>query len=149
MWKVIVAIMFITVAAAAYAVKPSDPTPSGRQLVGFTNAKFTGSNPTTGVLQFNQACVAEFPGSHMATTADVINTTSPVSLPGTGGFAWVQPIIVAAGDSLAWDVSGFVASVSAGITCLSRDSTSGLTVGEQGQFDAASCSSALAVACSQ
>lgn len=72
------------------------------QLVGFTSTTYTGD---TGVLGFTLACQAEFPGSRMCTTEEVMETTLVPANPSSE--AWVRPAFQGYSDPIALDASGF------------------------------------------
>jgi hypothetical protein len=59
--------------------------PSQPQFVGFSSATFDGGQ---GVITYTAACQQAFPGSHMCTSAEFLNTASYPSVSGTG---WIRP----------------------------------------------------------
>lgn len=117
-------------------------TPSLRfQLVGFTAQGFIGD---TGGLGFTLACQAEFPGSRMCTSEEVLNT---VSLPaGLGGPAWVRPSFQPGGQMVV-DASGLWTNNAEHLTCKgwSDGSTFGQGLGAtaDGSFQFRDCSTEL------
>ena len=105
----IVAALVLPTAAHAQQVKevevvnfPDSAPPARFQLVGFTSELRTGAS---GVLNFTLACQAEFPGSRMCTSVEVMETTNvPAGLPPR---AWVRPV---------FEVSTFTERDSSGAT---------------------------------
>ena len=88
--------------------------PARFQLVGFTSTTHTGDE---GVLRFTLACQAEFAGSRMCSSQEVLDTTDVPS--GLGGYAWVRTTFQPTG-SLKLDASGFydaIGSPTEGLTC--------------------------------
>lgn len=77
------------------------PAPPRFELVGFTSATFVGDE---GVLGFTLACQAQFAGSRMCSSAEVMNT---VDVPaGLSSLAWVRPSFVSISGTQALDASG-------------------------------------------
>jgi len=124
------------------------------QLVGFTTATFTGGQ---GVLGFTTACQAEFPGSRMCTSVEVMETTTlPSGLP--AGEAWVRPVTPVGLPGAVVDASGSEANADA-LSCggwsQSTSGTNGLVVDGSGRFRSTTrsptgmegCHVARAVAC--
>lgn len=116
-------------------------------LVGFTSATFTGNQ---GALALTAACQAQFPGTRMCTSEEVMNSrTVPGGLTGT---AWVRPKVLAmAGTSStqAVDASGVV-QIPDNMSCGAWAFTNnwyGLTVSATGSFSVLVCSEPRAVAC--
>ncbi len=64
---------------------------SNIQLVGFTTATATGD---AGILTFHKLCFAEFPGSRMCTSDEIVATIDPPLTAGTE-YAWVHSVLVA------------------------------------------------------
>ena len=133
------------------------PGPGGAcapfQLVGFTAATFTGGQ---GVLGFTRACQAEFPGSRMCESQEILATTQ---LPSTlSGNAWVQPSIVSEAAGAVVDASGAQQSAME-MTCFGWShnlaGAGGLLVDAAGRFTpsrhlppaGALCDTAHAVSC--
>lgn len=119
------------------------------QLVGFTGTQHLGD---TGVLGFTLACQAEFPGSRMCTSQEVMETTIvPISLTGE---AWVRPAFNGfAGtysERFVLDASGRNGSSGFSISCQSWTNAGGgegLRVNSSGGFDVVACSQPHAVSC--
>lgn len=121
------------------------------QLVGFTSAALTGDS---GLFGLTLACQAEFPGSRICTSREILET---VEVPtGLSGDAWVQPLVMAGRTREAVDVSG--ASAGSSMTCGGvRPSPTwsvgfgfgrfGLTVDSSGGFVVRECGTARSVAC--
>ncbi len=104
------------------------------ELVGFTSATFDGAE---GVLGFTLACQAEFSGSRMCNSLEVMET---VNVPaGLMGEAWVRPVFE--GER---DISGV-----AGLACAGWINTlhHGLVVNSSGSFRDRQCFEFHSVAC--
>lgn len=142
----------LIVALAACAGPPNVDA----ELVGFSSERFTGGR--TGVLGYTRACQADFPGSRMCTSEEVLRTVNVPSLPVTK--AWVlpsfQPIAPTSDGLVALDASGKANQTIRNFTCsswISNDSqTFGLTVivddtGRVGSFDFGNCAAERSVAC--
>lgn len=119
MWKT--GIMALVAALAIHgAAWAQDGT-----FVGFTTV-VTRANTGTGTRQ--AMCDAEFPGSRMCNSADVLNVNPPV------GEGWVQPSFVNGNANNAFDVSG---NTSGTLNCYgwtSIGSASGLILRNDGSF---------------
>jgi hypothetical protein len=119
------------------------------QLVGFTSAPFAGG---TGVLGLTLACQAEFTGSRMCTSEEVMNTvTVPSPLVGS---AWVRPTFVpfATGNTqiYAQDASGIrgnTSDFSCGGWNPAENDQNGMIVDSNGSFDSFQCDQPYPVAC--
>jgi hypothetical protein len=114
------------------------------QLIGFTSTLHLGD---TGVLGFTLACQAEFPGSRMCTSQEVMETTSlPESL---AGDAWVRPVVT--GDKYgAIDASGVRAEdlSCSGWSNANGSTAAGLIVSESGSIRVTpGCEDPRAVSC--
>jgi hypothetical protein len=128
-------------------VNPAPPAPPAHwQLVGFTAATFTGD---AGLFAFSRACHAEFPGSRMCVSPEILRTSAiPAVLVGE---AWVQPSPAAGSTSGIVDASG-ARSVGSNLTCgdfptWSHASLRGLTVDFEGRFRAGLCDAPRPIAC--
>ena len=127
---------------------PEPSSPARFQLVGFTTATFTGGE---GVLGFTLACQAEFPGSRMCSSVEVMGTTVvPASLTGE---AWVRPVMVpfalASGGAHVLDAAGIVGSPSQ-IGCdgwRTGTGNTGLSIYADGRFTRLACYTPRAVTC--
>lgn len=116
------------------------------QLVGFTSSTFEGA---AGVLNFTEGCQADFPGSRMCTSTEIMETTAVPLLALES--AWVRPdIITDTGTGLAIDASG-VEAEAIDLSCdgwTSQEFTStGLSVRRRGSFSLLRCDAPLPVAC--
>jgi len=134
------------------------PPPSG--FVGVTTATAAGGD---GIVDFNQMCAVEFPGSRFCSTEEIWKTIDPPSVPAAG--AWVRPVIVpllgtsrlTSFSNLGFDVMGFATQGIEDLTCLGWSFTVdpfegasalfGLSVGPGGRFGVGACSVSRAVAC--
>ena len=140
--------------------RPQDTTmmwnvsgPSVFEFVGFSSTTHDGGE---GVLTFNGACHATFPGSRMCTSEEVLETTPPPSGP-SGDFAWVRSVLVPHQlPGWAVDVSGETGGLSgsdAGVlSCngwlANQSGFNGLTTqGTTGRFSAQRCDFTRPVAC--
>lgn len=145
--KHLINVLFLSALCLSLGLVCGHVTPSLRfQLVGFTSTLHLGD---TGVLGFTLACQAEFPGSRMCTSAEVVETTNvPATL---SGEAWVRPSIKAANGGLVFDESGVAEAWITG--CQGWSSTSstngflGLTVDDAGRFRDADCAPPRPVSC--
>ena len=124
---------------------PGDPGAASAtfELVGFTAATFNGDE---GVLGFTLACQAEFTGSRMCDSLEVMHT---VNVPTLSGEAWVRPVPL--GGPSNKDISG-ASNTSSGeaLTCLGwsrADNFAGLTADANGSFVSSSCTNFHSVAC--
>jgi len=132
-------------------VAPTADCPQPAAYVGITTA--TG-NGTTGILAFNTMCNAEFPGSRMCISEELMNTVNPPQ--DYSGDAWIRPVfkpfaITGANDQqLVAEASG-VYFTPTQFTCsgwLATSGFSGLTVMlPSGSFRPLSCDTARPVAC--
>jgi hypothetical protein len=119
-------------------------------LVGFTAATFNGGQ---GVFSYTGACGAEFPGSRMCSSIEVLET---VAVPATlTGLAWVRPSFVGiSSGNGAIDASGVQDQFSDPESKLSCDgwrrpdpNIRGLVVNEFGVWGRRPCTEVLHVAC--
>ncbi len=119
-----------------------------RQVVGWTSTPFGGR---TGMLTLIQACGSDFPGSIVATSTDVTNTTTLVALP--TGLAWLRPELVVAmpvgGLGFVYDKSGVSVSAANQSFTLGAVAGFGLAMTPAGQFSTLILSTALPVACAK
>jgi hypothetical protein len=103
------------------------------QLVGFTPATFAGD---AGVLGMSRGCAAEFPGSRLCSSVEVMETVGGPDLTGRPR-AWVRPVLVLSTPNSAVDASGFDGQVNA-FSCVgwtfATGGNSGLTVSAEGGF---------------
>ena len=116
------------------------------QLVGFTTESFLGDR---GVLDFTKACQADFPGSRMCTSTEIMKTTAVPVLAGL--VAWVRPhIITNTGTGSAIDASG-VQEEASDLSCKGWTTRlspfTGLSVSLTGSFGVLTCEAPLRVAC--
>ena len=108
------------------------------ELVGFTSSTFDGGE---GVLGFTLACQAEFSGSRMCNSVEVMETVNvPVGLTGE---AWVRPVFEGENDN-----SGAISSFgNLGCTGWSNTLHHGLVVNSSGSFRDRQCFEFHSVAC--
>jgi hypothetical protein len=111
------------------------------QLIGFTTASLA----ATGVLALTSACQAEFAGTRVCSSEEILKTRSvPAAL---SGVAWVVPVIRSDG----YDVSGagFVSGSRTDTSCdgWSLPGSVALTVSATGAFALRLCTDPAAVAC--
>ncbi len=128
---------------------------SGPQYVGFSSATFDGGQ---GVVTYTGACQQSFPGSHMCTSEEFLNTTA---YPAVSGSGWIRPVYVpvtvTGGASTSTitesaDMSGKIDEGTSGLACRGWNTTqgaNGLTVDAAGRFQTQNCSTINAVACCQ
>ena len=135
------AVVLLAVSSTAQAVKPGAESPTERQIVGWTSTPFSGD---TGMLTLIQACRGDFPGSLVATSTDVSNTTSVLTLP--VGEAWLRPEIAGATGTRVIDKSG-ESSLSLGLSSLSGGD--GLIMTDAGAFGPRRLNTVLPVACAK
>ena len=143
------AVVLLAVSSAAQAVKPGGESPAERQVVGWTSTPFAG---TTGTLTLIQACGSAFPGSTVATSTDVANTTTPVVLP--AGQAWLRPELVVAMQvgalGFVYDKSGVSVSAANQSFTLGATAGFGLLMTAAGQLNAANLAAfVVPVACAK
>ncbi len=112
-----------------------------RQVVGWTSTPFGGR---TGMLTLIQACRGDFPGSLVATSTDVSNTTSVLTLP--VGEAWLRPEIAGATGTQVIDKSG---ESSSGLGLSSLSGGDGLIMTDAGAFGPRRLDTVLPVACAK
>lgn len=117
------------------------------QLAGFTSTLHLGD---TGVLGLTLACQAEFPGSRMCTSEEVMETTSvPATL---SGEAWVRPVYGAAMDDYRFleTASGHLGYPGNSLACRgwTMGNETGLFLDAAGRlFGSGQCSQPRAVSC--
>jgi hypothetical protein len=125
---------------------PPGPGVARFELVGFTTTTFGGDQ---GVLGFTAACQAQFAGSRMCTSVEVMET---VALPaGLTGFAWVRPVFITPVSGVL-DASGQTANIADELTCARwQESTqggfTGLAASGAGIFGRGGCNQPKPVAC--
>jgi hypothetical protein len=122
------------------------PPSQQSELVGFTTSTHFGG---IGIFVIMAACMAEFPGSHLCTSEEVILTTSIPDLTGQGP-AWLRPTYQPTGETSVRDISGTTHSANR-LSCSGWGNptagSSGLTVDGAGRFSAKSCSEPHPIAC--
>ncbi len=98
-------VMTILVLLVAGCGVPDHTASAGaaHRLVGFTEAQQPGNVRLFGL---TQACQAEFPGSRVCASVEVLQTTAIPS--GLEGNAWVRPTYVSSIDRSVVDASGLV-----------------------------------------
>jgi len=130
---------------------------SESQFVGFTTDTFNGGQ---GVVTYTNSCQVDYPGSHMCTSEEFLNSSS---YPATSGYAWIKPtytpvILSYGGTSLytiVQDISGVSRITSSqasqvGIACSGWNLSTGgrgLRVDGMGRFDIQPCDELQSIAC--
>ncbi len=117
------------------------------QLVGFTEAQHPGNVRMFGL---TRACQAEFPGSRLCSSVEVLQTTAIPS--GLEGNAWVRPTLVSSIDRSVLDASGLVLRGGPPSNCEQWKGTAstGIVVDADGTFHSGSearCTDPHPVAC--
>ena len=131
---------------------PAPAPPSRFQLVGFSTQNFTFFEGEGGILAMTTACQADFAGSRVCTSVEIMDTVSvPIGLSGT---AWVRPLFVPiASDRISLaEASGLVdVDTPRGFTCNGWSggivNDRGLTVDATGRFAHQFCGLVFSVAC--
>lgn len=136
---------------------PSLPAPvaGGQvQLIGFTSHTFDG---TRGLLRYSLACQAEFPGTRMCMSDEIIRTFHVPEAPGTT-YAWIDPSFRPVANQLL-DASGLIDEAAvgeSGMSCLGWLAGAGYTGlalkfddgdSDHGAFVLVGCGSEAAIAC--
>jgi hypothetical protein len=120
---------------------------ASHQLVGFTEAQQPGNGRLFGL---TRACQAEFPGSRVCSSVEVLETTEIPS--GLEGNAWVRPTFVSSIDRSVLDASGLVLLGGPASNCDQWKGTAstGVVVDADGTFHSGSqarCTDPHPVAC--
>ena len=98
-----VMIILVLLVAGCGAPDQTASAAAAHQLVGFTEAQQPGDVRLFGL---TRACQAEFPGSRLCSSLEVLETTAIPS--GLEGNAWVRPTYVSSIDRSVVDASGLV-----------------------------------------
>ena len=133
--------------AGCGAADGSGSAGEAHQLVGFTKAQHPGDVRLFGL---TRACQAEFPGSRLCSSVEVMETTAIPD--GLEGNAWGRPSFISAIDRSVLDASGLVLLGGPPSNCDQWKGTvsTGIIVDSEGNFSsgrAALCSEARSVAC--
>jgi hypothetical protein len=133
--------------AGCGAVDGSGSAGAAHQLVGFSKAQHPGDVRLFGL---TRACQAEFPGSRLCSSVEVMETTAIPD--GLEGNAWVRPSFVSAIDRSVLDASGLVLLGGPPSNCDQWKGTvsTGIIVDSDGNFSSgrvARCSESRSVAC--
>jgi len=121
------------------------------ELVGHSSNMVNGG---AGVIGMTQACQAEFTGSRMCTSEEVMNSANFGSFNPTA-LAWVRPVVISTSvgySEILMDASGVKNAGSAGYAGMScqgwrSGGDNGLSVDKKGSFSLNSCATIQPVAC--
>ena len=145
------AAIFIIIAAVGVLVVPeaSAQTPSF-QLVGFSQTTARGA---AGLLYMSQICHAEFPGSRLCASEEIVATVNP-PLTIDSNYAWVHTTMVASSDyaNSLFDATGKLLSLDQGVApnCDGWSYANTVTVAittDTGAAHLRSCADANRIAC--
>lgn len=127
---------------------------SSRQLVGFSSGTAAGD---AGIKVFTELCDADFAGSGMCTSEEIVKTKSFANLPVISTSAWVLPVLAGSGNGVSSGAavptielySGLPSDSSENLTCSGWKNAGifGLAVNNAVQFLTRDCSIASSVAC--
>jgi hypothetical protein len=140
------------IAATILALGAGSVFAQEREFVGVTTAA---TLPNVGILTLHEMCNADFPGSRMCSSADILANGGVGVSHDFGPLVWLQPTLVA-GESGGWklDASGVATHVVSGLqqslSCFNWSvdfaSVGGLVL-SPGRISASSCDNSYPVAC--
>ena len=112
------------------------------KFLGFTDIAVDGH---TGVMELNRLCQAQFSGSHMCTTREIMNDTNPNHRFPFAGWAWVKSVFDNPGDEFLSGSSGGQLSCFGWSSKASFDK--GLAINGDSNFSQQKCNLLLNVSC--
>jgi len=139
-----IALLVLVVLVLCISVLADAGVASAGKFLGFTDIAVDGH---TGVMELNRLCQAQFSGSRMCTTKEIVNNTNPNHRFPFAGWAWVKNVYNNPGDEFLPGSSGGQLSCWGWSSKASFDK--GLAINGDSNFSQQKCNLLLNVSCCQ